>query len=98
MLPGAEENQPAGLPDVDQEPIALATDVALPKPVPISLERVISMSTGQGLVRLQPADDSAELLQILAALLLALQIPFRTGRSSRQSRAEAVPAAPELWA
>jgi hypothetical protein len=40
VLPGAEEDQLAGMPDMNQEPVALAADMALPEPVPISLERV----------------------------------------------------------
>jgi hypothetical protein len=46
VLAGAEELQLAGAPDIDQEPIAFAADMALPETLPLPLERVVLVTPG----------------------------------------------------
>ena len=53
MLAGPEEDQLAGTPDIDQEPIAFAADMAFPEPIPLPLESVVFVASRQGLVRSQ---------------------------------------------
>src|SRR5262249_9898836 len=80
---GAGQLELPGLLPVDQDPIGL--DVAITPAFPFAAERVIPVLRVQSPAGAQRLDDGAELLQVLAALLQALQVPLELrSRAGRQ--------------
>src|SRR5262245_31751472 len=61
---GPAQDQRAAIPLVDQDPVRL--DVAIPPPLPIAGQRVVSVLRLQGAMMAQRLDDRAELVRVLA--------------------------------
>ena len=67
MLSGAEQNERVFLADIDQKPIALTADMALPVSLPIPFERVVPIAVRQPFPVAKQAYGFLELADVVAA-------------------------------